>query len=231
MSSIAVDTHLHRAIRFYQASIGKKFVMAVTGVILFGYLVGHLLGNLQVYLGAERMDNYAAFLHATPTLLWSVRALLLVSVVLHIVASIQLTLLKRRARPAGYVKKEAVDSSYAARTMMWSGPIIAAFVIYHILDLTTGAAGSAQFQDLRAYENLVYSFRRIPVSAFYIFSMVLLGMHLYHGLWSMFQSVGFSHPRYTPVIKRTAAWVAILMSAGFISIPVAVLTRLVGTNL
>ena len=231
MSSVAIDSQLHKAIRFYQAAIGKKVMMAVTGVVLFGYLVGHLAGNMQVYLGQERMDNYAAFLHATPVLLWPVRALLLVSVVLHIVASIQLTRLKQEARPTGYVKKEAIASSYASRTMMWSGPIILVFVIYHILDLTTGAAGTTQFRDLRAYENLIYSFRRIPVSAFYIFAMVLLGMHLYHGLWSMVQSVGFSHPRYTPAIKRAAAWVSILLVAGFISIPIAVLTGLVGSNL
>jgi succinate dehydrogenase / fumarate reductase cytochrome b subunit len=231
MSSVAIDSHLHKAIRFYQASIGKKVVMALTGVVLFGYLVGHLAGNLQVFLGAERMDNYAAFLHATPTLLWPVRALLVVCIVLHIVASIQLTRLKQEARPVGYVKSEAIASSYASRTMMWSGPIIAAFVVYHILDLTTGAANTAQFRELHAYENLVYSFRRIPVSGFYIVAMVLLGMHLYHGLWSIFQSVGFSHPRYTPAIKRAAAWVAILLVAGFISIPIAVMTGLVGSNL
>jgi succinate dehydrogenase / fumarate reductase cytochrome b subunit len=115
--------------------------------------------------------------------------------------------------------------------MMWSGPIIALFVIFHILDLTTGSAGAAQFRELRAYENLVYSFRRVPVAAFYIVAMVLLCMHLYHGLWSMFQSMGVSHPRYTPIIKRAAAWVAILMAVGFISIPVSVLTGLVGANL
>src|SRR5437764_1009728 len=114
MSSVAFDTDLDRATGFYQATIGKKVVMAVTGVILFGYLVGHLLGNLQIYLGAEQMDNYAAFLHSIPVLLWGVRVLLLVSVVLHIVASIQLTMLKQEARPVGYLKKQAVDSSYAS---------------------------------------------------------------------------------------------------------------------
>jgi len=231
MSSIAIDSQLHKAIRFYQASIGKKAVMAATGVVLFGYLVGHLAGNMQVYLGQEQMDNYAAFLHSMPALLWGVRLLLLVCVVMHIVASIQLTRLKQEARPVGYVKKKEVGSSYASRTMMWSGPIIAAFVIYHILDLTTGAANTAQFRELHAYENLVYSFRRLPVSAFYIVAMLLLGTHLYHGLWSMFQSMGFSHPRYTPLIKRAAAWVAILLVAGFVSIPIAVLTGLVGSNL
>src|SRR5207253_7486514 len=102
MSTVAADSHLHRVFHFYQESLGKKVVMAVTGVVLFGYLVGHLLGNLQVYLGATQMDNYAAFLHSMPALLWSVRALLLVSVVLHIVASIQLTRMKLQARPTGY---------------------------------------------------------------------------------------------------------------------------------
>ncbi len=231
MSSVAIDSQLHKAIRFYQASIGKKAVMAVTGVVLFGYLVGHLAGNMQVYLGQQQMDNYAAFLHSMPALLWGVRLLLVVCVVMHIVASIQITRLKQEARPVGYIKKKEVGSSYASRTMMWSGPIIAAFVIYHILDLTTGAANTAQFRELHAYENLVYSFRRIPVSVFYIVAMLLLGAHLYHGLWSMFQSMGFSHPRYTPLIKRAAAWVAILLVAGFISIPISVLAGLVGSNL
>jgi succinate dehydrogenase / fumarate reductase cytochrome b subunit len=231
MSSVALDSHLHKAIRFYQASIGKKAVMAGTAVVLFGYVIGHLAGNLQVYLGAEQMDHYAAFLHSMPVLLWGVRALLLVCVVLHITASIQLTILKRQARPIGYVKKDAVGSNIASRSMIWSGAMIAAFVVYHLLDLTAGVANTAQYQELHAYENLVYSFQRLPVSVFYIIAMVLLGMHLYHGIWSMFQTLGFSHPRYTPLIKRTAAVVAILITAGFISIPIAVMTGVVGENL
>lgn len=231
MSSVAVDSQLHKAIRFYQASIGKKAVMAVTAVVLFGYVIGHLAGNLQVYLGAAQMDRYAAFLHSMPALLWAVRALLLVCVVLHITASIQLTILKQEARPIGYVKKEAIGSNIASRSMIWSGAMIAAFVIYHLLDLTAGVANTAQYQDLHAYENLVYSFQRVPVSVFYIIAMLLLGMHLYHGIWSMFQTLGFSHPRYTPMIKRAAAVVAILITAGFISIPIAVMTGVVGENL
>jgi succinate dehydrogenase / fumarate reductase cytochrome b subunit len=231
MSSVAVDSHLHKALRFYQASIGKKAVMAVTAVVLFGYVIGHLAGNMQVYLGAEQMDRYAAFLHSMPVLLWGVRALLLVCVVLHIMASIQLTILKQQARPIGYVKKDAVGSNIASRSMIWSGAMIAAFVVYHLLDLTAGVANTAQYQELHAYENLVYSFQRVPVSVFYIIAMVLLGMHLYHGIWSMFQTLGFSHPRYTPVIKRASAVVAILITAGFISIPIAVMTGVVGENL
>ncbi len=231
MSSAAVDSQLHKAVRLYQASIGKKAVMAVTAAVLFGYVVGHLAGNLQVYLGAEQMDRYAAFLHSMPVLLWGVRLLLLVCVVLHITASIQLTILKQQARPIGYVKKEAIGSNVASRSMIWSGAMIAAFVIYHLLDLTTGAANTPQYQELHAYENLVYSFQRVPVSIFYIIAMLLLGAHLYHGIWSMFQTLGLSHPRYTPVIKRAAAAVAVLITAGFISIPISVLTGFVGGNL
>ncbi len=231
MSSVAIDSHLHKAIRFYQASIGKKAIMAVTAVVLFGYVIGHLAGNMQVYLGAEQLDRYAAFLHSMPVLLWGVRVLLLVSVVLHITASIQLTVLKQQARPVGYVKKEAIGSNIASRSMIWSGAMIAAFVAYHLLDLTTGAANTPQYQELHAYENLVYSFQRVPVSIFYIIAMLLLGMHLYHGIWSMFQTLGFSHPRYTPIIKRAAAVVAVLITAGFISIPIAVMTGIVGENL
>ncbi len=231
MSSIAIDSHLQKALRFYQASIGKKAVMAVTAVVLFGYVVAHLAGNLQVYAGAEQMDRYATFLHSMPGLLWGVRILLAVCVVLHITASIQLTRLKQEARPIAYVKKDAIGSSVASRSMIWSGAMIAAFVIYHLLDLTAGVANTAQYQDLHAYENLVYSFRRIPVSIFYVIAMVLLGMHLQHGIWSMFQTLGFSHPRYTPMLKRAAAWIAILVTAGFISIPIAVLTGLVGSNI
>jgi len=221
-----------QAIRFYDATIGKKAVMAITGVILFVYVVGHLLGNLQIFSAdRDHINRYAAFLH-DPTrvgLLWAVRGLLLISVVLHIVASFQLWALQRAARPVRYVKKHDVPSAYAARTMKWSGPIIAAFVIFHILHLTTGSVlplrevGPNQ-PDVRA--DVISGFQNPAVSAFYIVAMLLLCMHLYHGLWSMLQSLGLSPPRYTPKLKKTAAAVAILIAAGNISIPLAVITGL-----
>jgi succinate dehydrogenase / fumarate reductase cytochrome b subunit len=161
-----------------------------------------------------------------PALLWGVRITLIVMVLLHIWSSIQLALLKFDARPTGYVKKKATQSSYASRTMYWSGPIILAFVIYHLLDFTFGTV-NPHFQEGDVYANVIASFQLVPVSAFYIVAMLLLCLHLYHGLWSMFQSLGFSHPRYTPVLKRSAAVVAILIAAGNISIPVSVLAGLV----
>ena len=214
---------LDRVVRFYQVPIGKKAIMAVTGVILFGYVVGHLLGNLQVFLGPRKLNDYARFLHANPTLLWGTRGLLLVSATLHIWSSLELALLRRAARPIGYVKYGNVQASYSSRTMMWSGPIIAAFVVYHLLHFTFGTVHPS-FQSLDVYNNVVTGFRSVPVSVAYISAMLLLGMHLQHGLWSMFQSLGANHPRYTPLLRGAAALSAWVVVAGNISIPIAVLT-------
>lgn len=222
MSTIAVGG---RAFGFYRAMIGKKVLVAATGVVMFGYLVGHLAGNLLIFQSREALDAYGAFLHASPGLLWGTRIILLLSVAMHIVASLQLARLKQIARPVGYRKYEPIASSYASRTMLWSGPMIAAFVVYHLLHFTFGVVHP--FEPGRVYDNMVRGFSQAPVSAAYIVAMVLLGMHLYHGLWSMFQTLGVSHPRYTPVLRRGAAIVAVLLIGGFISIPVAVLTGIV----
>jgi len=212
--------------RFYTSTIGKKAVMAVSGFILFVFVLGHLIGNLQIYEGPEKLNHYAVVLRSMPALLWLVRLVLLMMVVLHVWSSVQLALRNFDARPTGYVQKKATQSSYASRTMYWSGPIILAFVIYHLLDFTLGTL-NPHYQEGNVYANVVASFRVIPVAAFYILAMLLLGMHLYHGLWSMFQSLGLSHPRYTPVVKRAAAVAAVLIAAGNISIPVSVLAGLV----
>jgi succinate dehydrogenase / fumarate reductase cytochrome b subunit len=227
MSSVAVDSQLNRAFRFYQATIGKKAVMAVTGVILFGFIVGHLIGNLQVFAGRETLNEYGHFLHhSTHGLIWVFRLVLLVSVIAHIVASIQLTITKMEARPVSYVKTDYSHSSYASRTMMWSGPIVAAFVIFHLMDLTWGNANPS-FLEGDVYHNLIVSFSRWPVAIAYIVALTLLCMHLYHGIYSMFQSLGLSHPKYTPRIQRFAKVAAILIWAGYISIPVAVLAGVI----
>jgi succinate dehydrogenase / fumarate reductase cytochrome b subunit len=226
VSTAAASSGVGKAARFYDSTIGKKAVMAVTGLILFGFVVGHMLGNLQVFLGMEVMNHYAETLHATPALLWGVRLLLLVSVLLHIWAAIQLTAIKNEARPVRYTKPGNVQATYAARTMTWSGPIIGAFVVYHLLHMTTGTVHPS-FVELRAYENLVNGFRVAPVALVYIVAMVLLGLHLSHGVWSMFQSLGFSHPRYTPIIRSLAVLIAWAIVAGFISIPLAIMAGIV----
>ena len=215
-------------LRFWQTTVGKKAVMAVTGVILFGFVVGHLLGNLQVYQPPEKINHYSEFLKAHPGPLWGARITLLLSVFLHIWSSFQLWLLQKEARPVSYVKKANIASSYASRTMMWSGPIILAFVIFHLLHFTFGTVHpGGPFDPHNVYNNVVYGFEVWPVSAFYIVAMIMLCYHLYHGLWSMFQSLGLSHPVYTPWLKLGAKVVAILIAIGNISIPVAVLAGLI----
>jgi succinate dehydrogenase / fumarate reductase cytochrome b subunit len=230
MSSIAIPP-LSRAIHFYEAPIGKKAVMAATGIVLLGYVAGHLLGNLQIYSSnPEQIDRYAAFLHnpSNAVALWGIRAFLLLAVALHVTAATQLWLQNRAARPIGYYKKDDVPSSYAARTMIWSGPIIGAFVVFHVLHLTVGAVTplapelAANAPNVRA--NVIQGFHDFPaIAAFYVVAMLLLCLHLYHGVWSMFQSAGVSHPRYTPWLKRLAAAGALLIAIGNISIPVAAL--------
>jgi succinate dehydrogenase cytochrome b subunit len=213
-----------RVLRFWNTTAGKKAVMAVSGVVLGGFVAAHLLGNLQIFMGPDQFNSYARTLRHLPELVWPVRILLIVMVLLHIWSSIQLAVIKSEARPQGYVKNKSAGSSYASRTMYLSGPIIAAFVVYHLMQFTFGVGGTA-YNPFDAYGNVIAGFRSIPVSIFYIFAMALLCLHLRHGLWSMFQTVGFNHPRHTPRIKAAAAVIAFLIFLGFISIPVAVLTR------
>ncbi len=232
MSTVALTGKLERVTSFYGSIIGKKVVMAVTGLILFGFIIVHMLANLQIFLpveanGVRPLDAYAAHLRALPPLLWGTRVVLLVAVILHIVAAWQLTVLNRfEARNSRYVKYTPVASSYASRTMVWSGPIIFFYVIYHLLDLTFGAVNPA-FQAGHVFHNVVTDFQHPVVAIFYIVANVCLAFHLYHGAWSMCQTVGIAHPRYTPILKRASALVAIVIGAGFCSVPLAVMLHLV----
>ena len=226
MSATSVGLPNQRSQRFYSSTVGKKAVMAVSGCILFLFVLGHLAGNLQIYEGPEKLNDYSRLLHSMPGLLWGARITLLVMVVLHIWSSMQLAIRNNAARPTSYIKKKTAGSSYASRTMYWSGPIILAFVIYHLLDFTFGTV-NPNFQEGNVYANVVASFQLPLVSAFYVLAMLLLCLHLYHGLWSMFQSLGVHPPHYTLTLKRSAAVLAILIAAGNISIPVSVMTGLV----
>jgi succinate dehydrogenase / fumarate reductase cytochrome b subunit len=228
MATTVIGVRQERPARFLASTNGKKIVMAVTGVILFAFVIGHMLGNLQVYEGPEKINAYGRFLKSIPELLWAVRGTLLLAVLLHIWASIGLALKNNDARPKGYARKKNVVSSYASRTMYWSGPILFCFIVYHLLHFTAGIVHpGADFKEGEVYQNMVSSFSVWYVSAWYIFSMILLGLHIGHGASSFVQSLGFNHPRHTPVIKRTAAVLAFLIVAGFISIPVSVLAGLV----
>jgi succinate dehydrogenase / fumarate reductase cytochrome b subunit len=202
--------------------------MAATGVILFGFVVGHMIGNLQAFEGAAKLNAYGHFLRSIPEVLYAVRAVLLLAVGLHIWAATGLALKNYSARPTGYAVKKNISSTYASRTMYWSGPILLAFIIFHLLHLTAGVIRpGGSFEEGDVYGNLVAGFSVWYVSAWYIFSMILLGLHLRHGVWSMFQSLGFSHPRHTPVLKAVALIFALVVAGGFISIPLSVLTGII----
>jgi succinate dehydrogenase / fumarate reductase cytochrome b subunit len=224
MSAVAINSTLARGVFFYRTTIGKKVVMAVTGLVLFGFLIAHMAGNLQFFLGREVLNTYAENLHHNAALLWVVRFTLLFAVLLHIVAAVQLAALQKAARPLGYAKKQSVGSTYASRTMYWSGPIIAIFVVYHLLHMTLGVRGiHPHFEHLNAYDNVVYGFSQPLVTIAYTIAMILVGMHLYHGIWSMFQSLGLSHPRYTPKLRVFAKVFSVLLIIGFLAVPLAVL--------
>jgi len=223
MATTVIGVRQERQARFLASTNGKKIVMAVTGVILFGFVIGHMLGNLQFFEDPSKIDAYGRFLKSVPEILWGVRSVLLLSVLLHIWAAIGLA-----ARPKGYARKKNTVSSYASRTMYWSGPILFCFIVYHILHFTVGVVHpGADFKEGQIHYDMVQSFSVWYVSAWYILSMILLGLHIGHGASSFLQSLGFNHPRHTPVIKKVAAVFSFLLIAGFISIPVSVLAGLV----
>jgi succinate dehydrogenase / fumarate reductase cytochrome b subunit len=213
-------------VAFVQAAIGKKVLMALSGVVLFGFVVVHMLGNLQVFLGPEKMNAYGAMLRATPALLWGVRVVLFIAVVVHVATAVQLARDKRAARPIRYARYAPVHSSYAARTMLWSGPLLLVFIVYHLLDLTVGKTNPMFLEGL-PYDNLVSDFHTKPVAIAYMLAMGLLCMHLYHGVFSLTQSLGVSHPAYSRLLKHFAMVIAFVVAAGFISIPVAVMAGIV----
>jgi len=209
---------------FLASTIGKKVVMAATGIILFGFVSMHALGNLQAYMGAEALNHYSVWLrelmHGWG--LWIARFTLLAAVALHIWAAVGLTVENMKARPVGYRAVLHEQSTYSSRTMVWSGPILALFVVYHILHLTTGNVHGS-FVEGDVYHNFVSGFRVVPVSAFYIVAMLALGLHLYHGVWSMLQTMGLSHPRYNPLRHAFASVFTVAVVGVNISFPVAVM--------
>lgn len=222
MGTVAVALRENRAARFWDSANGKKAVMAVTGAMMFGFVLLHMAGNLQIFEGPDQFNKYAQLLRTLPEALWAARFVLLAAVAAHTVAAIQLALRNRRARPVAYSKKEAIASTYASRTMYWSGPIVLAFVIYHLLHFTFGVTGVPDFIEGDVYHNVVNGFQNPIIAAWYVVAMLLLCLHLRHGISSMFQTLGISHPRYTPWFKKAAALLAVVIFLGFISVPLSV---------
>jgi succinate dehydrogenase / fumarate reductase, cytochrome b subunit len=214
-----------RASSFLSSSIGRKVVMAATGLVLFGYVVVHMLGNLQIYLGPQALNAYAVKLREMPALLWGVRGLLLVSVLLHVWAAASLTRTNLAARSVGYRERRNRESTYASRTMRWSGVILLLFIVYHLLHLTLGTVHPS-FVPGDVYHNVVSGLRRGIAPLFYILAMLALGLHMYHGGWSLLQTVGLSHPRYDRLRYAFAGFITALVILGNLSFPIAALTGL-----
>lgn len=210
----------------FQSTLGKKIWMAVTGLLLFGFVCAHMLGNLQLYLGAEKLNHYAHLIQSNQPLVWTFRAVMLLLVGTHVLTAVQLWLRNRRSRPVKYrvFNPPAVD--YAARTMVWSGPIILAFLLYHIGHFTVGCVHH-DFIRGDVYHNVVSAFQVWWVAGFYIVANLMLAIHLYHGLWSLFQTFGWDHPRFGHLRRWIAIAFAFVIGAGNISMPLAVLTGVV----
>jgi succinate dehydrogenase / fumarate reductase, cytochrome b subunit len=223
-----------RDFSLWRSTVGKKIAMAVSGVILIGFVVGHMIGNLKVYQGPVVFNHYAEGLRtfglpffSTGQLLWLIRLVLLTALLVHLTAAFQLALRSRRARAIGYRKYDNdLVFSYASRTMLWGGIIILAFVVYHLLHLTLGTT-HPDFIHGDAYHNFVVGFRSIPVSVAYIAAMIPLGFHLYHGFWSMLQTLGANNPSYNRFRRPVAAGLAVIVVLGNISFPVAVLAGII----
>ena len=220
-------------IELYRSPMAKKAVMAVSGIGLFGFVLVHMLGNLKLYQGAEKLNSYAEGLReiGAPFLghgeaLVIARIGLIAMVLLHILSAYQLTRINRRARPVSYAKQTPQASTYASRTMRWGGVIILLFVIYHLMHLTYGNVHS-DFKAGDVYHNVVIGFQNPLISAFYIVANIALAFHLYHGLWSMFQTLGVNGPRFNIMRKRFALAFAGLISLANISFPLAVLSGFV----
>lgn len=219
-------------VTFWGTVIGKKVVMAVTGAVLVLFVIAHMLGNLKIFAGPEDINAYARFLREVGRpefgygeVLWAVRIVLLICVVLHITAATQLTRLSWNARPDEYRMRKNVESTFGSRTMRWGGLLLAVFVVFHLLHFTLGVVGfkPGQYKHLAVYQNVLAAFSVWPVSVFYIVSMAALCLHLDHGIWSAFQTLGWSSSRNERSLKILSRLIAIVIFIGFVSVPVSVM--------
>ncbi|MFL5509800.1 MAG: succinate dehydrogenase cytochrome b subunit [Gemmatimonadaceae bacterium] len=208
---------------FYGSMIGKKAIMGITGLIGIGFVILHSLGNLLIFRGPDAINSYSHFLKNTGELLWLLRIVLIVAVILHVIAAVQLTRQSRAARPVAYVKREPQAATLGSRSMRWGGALLLLFIVVHILHFTTGTirpAGVFSGQDV--YANVVTSFRIWWVALFYVLAMLALGLHLFHGAWSSVRSIGVSPESPEPLHHRLSLALAILIWGAFTAVPVAV---------
>ena len=227
MTATTIAARAAQPARFIRSTIGRKIVMAVTGLALIGFIIAHLTGNLLVFAGPEAIRAYAIWLREVGhgMALWALRLGLLAAALLHVWAATSLSLANRAARPAGYRKHDPRGATLASRTMRWSGYLLLAYVVYHLLDMTFGSV-HPDFIHLDPYHNLLVGFRRPVPTVMYIVAMILLGLHLAHGTWSALRTLGLSHPRYVPVVRAVSVGFGVVVALGYISIPLAFVTGL-----
>jgi succinate dehydrogenase / fumarate reductase cytochrome b subunit len=216
----------------YRTTIGKKVLVAVTGIIGIGFVLAHMIGNLHAFEGREQLNHYGEWLRtlAMPALprtvgLWLLRVVLIVAVVTHVTVTAQLALRSRASRTSRYADHDAVQASYASRTMRWGGAAILLFIVWHLMDLSWGVP--AHFVRGDVYDNVVASFNNVPNTAIYLVAMLCLGMHLYHGTWSVFQTLGVNRSRWDRPIRRLATTLAVVIAGGFAIVPLAVLVGVI----
>jgi succinate dehydrogenase / fumarate reductase cytochrome b subunit len=228
MATTAIDRPKSRAAAFWSSTIGKKIVMAVTGLLMAGFLVTHMSANLLAFAGPDEINGYSRFLHAVPELLWPARIVLLVSVILHAISAAQLAGISRAARPDGYAKREAQIATLASRTIRWFSILLALFIVLHLLHFTTGTLLPG-FTEGDPYRNLVVGFNtQKAMAVFYIAMMVVVGLHIYHGTWSAIRTLGLARPRPNPFVRPVATILALALWLGFTAVPVGVLLGLIG---
>jgi succinate dehydrogenase / fumarate reductase cytochrome b subunit len=210
-------------------TIGKKALLAVSGAVLFGFVIQHMLGNLQVFLGADVYNHYAESVKSNAALVWGVRSVLLVALVTHVILVVQLYTRSLAARPVGYRVKKNIATSYAAATMKYSGPALLLYILFHLAHFTFPglSLGGHQFSPLDPYGNFVAGFQIPWVTLLYVTANLLLGMHLYHGGYSLLQSLGMNHPRYNARARLAARGFAFLVTTGNVVMPIAVLVGVI----
>jgi succinate dehydrogenase / fumarate reductase, cytochrome b subunit len=208
-------------LEFYRSTIGKKVIMAVTGLLLVGFVVGHMLGHLQVFQSAAKYNAYAHFLQSLGGLLWVARLGLLGAVALHILMAVQLTRIARTARPQAYVQRTPQVSTWASRTIRVGGVLILVFTVFHILHFTTLNI-FPEYRNIDVYSRLIVAFRKPWLTAIYVIAMVALGMHLYHGAWSSMRTLGLTRASRNPLNRRIAGALAVFVTLGFIAVPLAI---------
>ena len=224
----------HPVLRFWRSAVGKKWIMAVTGIMLLGFVFAHMVGNLKIYLGAGPLNTYAEWLRnlgepALPrtVLLWIMRIGLIGAFFLHIVSAAQLTRMNQRARPSKYQSpRDYAAANFASRTMRWTGVIVGLYLIFHLMDLTWGNANPRYVRG-DTYENVIHSFKRVPVAIVYILANIALAIHIFHGAWSMFQSLGLNNPRWNRARRTFAIGFATLIGVANVSFPLMVVTGVV----